>query len=41
MSQFNIYARKLDEAFKTARDEHNTAFRALQEAQQASRDANA
>lgn len=41
MSQFNIYARKLDEAFKEARSEYNTAFRALQEAQQASRDANA
>ena len=41
MSQFNIYARKLDTAFKEARSEYNTAFRALQEAQQASRDANA
>ena len=41
MSQFNIFARKLDEAFKAARSEYNTAFRALQEAQQASRDANA
>ena len=41
MSQFNIYARKLDDAFKAARSEYNTAFRALQEAQQASRDANA
>lgn len=41
MSEFNIYARKLDTAFKEARSEYNTAFRALQEAQQASRDANA
>ena len=41
MSQFNIYARKLDTAFKEARSEYNTVFRALQEAQQASRDANA
>lgn len=41
MSQFNIYARRLDTAFKEARSEYNTAFRALQEAQQASRDANA
>ena len=41
MSEFNIYARKLDKAFKEARSEYNTAFRALQEAQQASRDANA
>ena len=41
MSQFNIYARKLDTVFKEARSEYNTAFRALQEAQQASRDANA
>ena len=41
MSQFNIYARKLDTAFKEARSEYNTAFCALQEAQQASRDANA
>ena len=41
MSQFNIYARKLDTAFKEARSEYNTAFRALQEAQQANRDANA
>lgn len=41
MSQFNIYARKLDTAFKEAHSEYNTAFRALQEAQQASRDANA
>ena len=30
MSQFNIFARKLDEAFKEARSEYNTAFRALQ-----------
>mgnify|MGYP000192363616 CR=1 FL=1 len=35
MSQFNIYARKLDTVFKEARSEYNTAFRALQEAQQA------
>ena len=41
MSEFNIYARKLDTAFKEARSEYNTAFRALQEAQQANRDANA
>ena len=41
MSKFNIYARRLDEAFKEARSEYNTAFRALQEAQQGSRDANA
>ena len=41
MSEFNIYARKLDTAFKEARSEYNTAFRALHEAQQASRDANA
>ena len=41
MSEFNIYARKLDTAFKEARSEYNTAFRALQEAQQASRDAKA
>lgn len=41
MSKFNIFARKLDTAFKEARSEYNTAFRALQEAQQASRDANA
>ena len=41
MSKFNIYARKLDTAFKEARSEYNTAFHALQEAQQASRDANA
>ena len=32
MSEFNIYARKLDTAFKEARSEYNTAFRALQEA---------
>ena len=32
MSEFNIYARKLDKAFKEARSEYNTAFRALQEA---------
>ena len=41
MSKFNIYARRLDEAFKEARSEYNTAFCALQEAQQVSRDANA
>lgn len=41
MSKFNIYARRLDEAFKEARSEYNTAFRALQEAQQVNRDANA
>ena len=41
MSKFNIYARRLDEAFKEARSEYNTAFCALQEAQQTSRDANA
>ena len=41
MSKFNIYARRLDEAFKEARSEYNTAFCALQEAQQGSRDANA
>ena len=41
MSEFNIYARKLDTAFKEARSEYNTAFRALQDAQQGQRDANA
>lgn len=41
MSKFNTYARRLDEAFKEARSEYNAAFRALQEAQQVSRDANA
>ena len=41
MSQFNIYARKLDTAFKEARSEYNAAFHALECAQQASRDANA
>ena len=41
MSKFNIYARRLDEAFKEARSEYNTAFCAFQEAQQTSRDANA
>jgi hypothetical protein len=41
MSKFNTYARRLDTAFKEARSEYNTAFRALQDAQQASRDANA
>ena len=29
MSQFNIYARKLDTAFKEARSEYNTVFLSL------------
>ena len=31
MSKYNSYARKLDEAFKTARDEYSRAFEKLQE----------
>ena len=41
MSEFNIFAKRLDEAFRKSRSEYNAAFHALECAQQASRDANA
>ena len=41
MSKFNIFAKRLDEAFRKSHSEYNTAFHALECAQQASRDANA
>lgn len=41
MSKFNIFAKRLDEAFRKSRSEYNAAFHALECAQQASRDANA
>lgn len=41
MSEFNIFAKRLDEAFRKSRGEYNAAFHALECARQASRDANA
>lgn len=41
MSKFNIFAKRLDEAFRKSSSEYNAAFHALECAQQASRDANA
>ena len=41
MSEFNIFAKRLDEAFRKSCSEYNAAFHALECAQQASRDANA
>lgn len=41
MSKFNIFAKRLDEAFRKSCSEYNAAFHALECAQQASRDANA
>lgn len=41
MSEFNIFAKRLDEAFRKSRSEYNAAFHALECARQASRDANA
>ena len=41
MSKFNIFAKRLDEAFRKSCSENNAAFHALEWAQQASRDANA
>ena len=41
MSQFNQYAQRLDAAFKTAREEYLTAWKNLQDAQKADREAQA
>ena len=41
MSKFNIFAKRLDEAFRKSCSEYNAAFHAFECAQQASRDANA
>lgn len=41
MSKFNIFAKRLDEAFRKSCSEYNAAFHALECTQQASRDANA
>ena len=41
MSEFNIFAKRLDEAFRKSRGEYSAAFHSLECAQQASRDANA
>ena len=41
MSEFNIFAKRLDEAFRKSCSEYNAAFHALECARQASRDANA
>ena len=41
MSKYNVYAQRLDTAFKEARDEYTAAYTALQQAQQANREAGA
>ena len=41
MSEFNIFAKRLDEAFRKSCSEYNAAFHGLEYARQASRDANA
>ena len=41
MSRYNTYARQLDAAFKTARDEYAEAYSSLEQARQADTDAKA
>lgn len=41
MSRYNTYARQLDAAFKTARDEYSEAYSSLEQARQADTDAKA